>query len=74
MTERYAIRRIGSSGFLAGFEDNGEPVWADGWDNSKMLQWPIREQTTQHLCLVFKAGLHAMIEEVEETNGRDDEN
>ena len=65
---KYAIRRTGSSDFLSGFADNGEPKWVEGWGNAKMLQWPSREQAALHLHLVFKDGLHAMIEEVEETN------
>jgi len=63
---KYAIRHIGSSDFLSGFADNGEPTWVDGWDNAKMLQWPSREQATQHLHLVFKDGLNAMIGEITE--------
>ena len=66
MTEQYAIRRTGSSDFLAGFADNGEPEWVAGWDNSDMLQWPSREQATQVLGDVLLDGLNAMIEEITE--------
>ena len=61
---KYAIRNIGTSDFLSGFADNGEPQWVAGWDNAEMLQWPSRGQATQHLHLVFKDGLNAMIEEI----------
>ena len=66
MNQKYAIRCMGTSEFLSGFEDNGEPQWVQGWDHADMLQWPSRGQAAQHLHLVFEDGLSAMIEEVPE--------
>ena len=61
---KYAIRLIGSSEFLSGFTNIGEPQWVAGWDHADMLLYPSREQATQPLHLVFDDGLHAMIEEI----------
>ena len=63
---KYAIRHLGSSDFLSGFDRSGDPEWVEGWDNSDMLLWPSRSQCTQHLHLVHVAGFHAMIEEIEQ--------
>tara|TARA_R110000787_G_scaffold57190_5_gene130865 strand:- start:249 stop:443 length:195 start_codon:yes stop_codon:yes gene_type:complete len=61
---KYAIRHVGSSDFLSGFADNGEPQWVAGWDNADMLVWPTHEQCTSALHLVTAEGLHSLIEEI----------
>jgi len=64
---KYAIRHIGSSDFLSGFDTFGEPEWVAGWDNSDMLLFLTQEDAADNLRTVSTlSGLNAMIEEITE--------
>ena len=62
---KYAIRHIGSSEFLSGFEGrSNESLWVQGWDHVDMLLYPTVEEATKDLELVVADGLMPLIEEI----------
>ena len=62
---KYAIRHIGSSDFLSGFEgQHAEPVWVEGWDHADMLLYPTREDAQEDQEMIKAEGLHSEIEEI----------
>ena len=71
---KYAIRNIGTSEFLSGFQLSWsqepapnffyDPQWVAGWDNCDMLLYPTQEDASEDLEKVRADGLHGMIEEI----------
>jgi hypothetical protein len=62
---KYAIRHIGSSEFLSGFEGrSNESRWVQGWDHADMLLYPTVEEALKDLELVVADGLMPLIEEI----------
>jgi hypothetical protein len=62
---KYAIRHVGSSDFLSGFEgQHAEPQWVEGWDNCDMLLYPSYEDALADQEMVKADGLHCFIEEI----------
>jgi hypothetical protein len=61
---KYAIRHIGGSEFLAGFEgQHADPVWVEGWDNPEKLLYETYEDAYEDLNMV-QFFFHAYIEEI----------
>jgi len=60
---KYAIRHIGGSEFLSGFDSFGDPEWVEGWDNCDMLLYPSQEDAKIDLNEVAMF-FHAYIEEI----------
>jgi len=61
---KYAIRHIGGSEFLSGFESPyGDPIWVEGWDNCDMLIYPTYEDAKKDLIEV-EMFFYAEIEEL----------
>ena len=62
---KYAIRHIGSSDFLSGFEGHrAEAVWVAGWDNPDTLLYENYEDALGDQEMVKADGLHSEIEEM----------
>lgn len=61
---KYAIRHIGSSDFLSGFDRIGDPEWVLGWDHADMLLYSTVEEATKDLELVVADGFMPLIEEI----------
>ena len=60
-----AIRHIGSSEFLSGFEGrSNESRWVQGWDHADMLLYPTVEDAQEDQAMVTAAGLISCIEEI----------
>ena len=62
---KYAIRHIGSSEFLSGFEGHcNESRWVQGWDHADMLLYPTVEEAMVDLKLVVADGFIPLIEKI----------